>query len=343
MSRPAYLPLPDAAESTSADDALAAWLRPLLVLRALATAAADLELPVSDGDPAALDRIQAGLRDLLDRALAAMAELGELADDAQAPVDELPDAWGNLDQPPTARRHVADVCFASRLELRPIARALALVQPAEDRLVTAETARRKLRRGVRAILEAAHEAGATDILGGHHQDHHRVADLAPALTVRQLYATFRRSLRAPTDDSPEAVLTAVRYAGGALAALITSPDYGEVRASDRMVLRRLRERALTWARGDRNPVEGRRLIADLDTTADLLRGINDRQELRAHDRAVIAAALAADGEPPESWRARLESLRGLDDALDDALDACGPSPDAAQREAVRDLLRRLRP
>jgi hypothetical protein len=330
MSRPSCLPLPAPTEPVLAD------------VDARATEAAALDLPGSDAEPALRARIHAELRELLERSLAAMGTLIALADSDGEPADGLSDAWGGLDQAPTARRHVADVCFASRLELRPVARALATIQHADESVVAAETGRRKLRRGVRAILEAAREAGSEDLLGGPHQDQHRVADLAPALSVRRLYATFRRSLRAPADDSPEAVLAAVRYAGGALAALITSPDYSEVRASDRVVLRRLRERALTWARGDRNPVEGLRLIADLDTTSDLLRGINDRQELRAHDRAAIAAALAADDADGETWRGLLEGLRGLDDDLDDALDGLGPSPDAAQRAAVRDLLRRVR-
>lgn len=286
----------------------------LLELRELASAAARIDL---GADPDATVVAAGRLRDLLSRTIALLAAVQAVDDDPAADLPELADdAWGGGDADGRAHRLVGDVCFAGGLELRRVLRELDAARAPDDAAIAGEAARRKLRRGVRAVLESAREAGDPDILGGEHQGHHQVADLAPALAVRRLYATFRRALRAPVDASPEAVLMAVRYAGGGLAALLTSPDYGEVRAADRIVLRRLRERVLTWARERGSLTEGHRLLADVATTADLLRGINRRQELRAHDLALIAQLAAGPTDDVTGWLARLEALFGLDDELD---------------------------
>ena len=305
----ALIPAPTAAERR---------LPLLLTLRELATASAAIDL--GGTDVAALTVAAHALRDLGARALAALIAIQELDDPGADAADDLTDdAWLGGDGPTQARRLVGDVCFASTLELRRVVRELETATDADDLAVAAETARRKLRRGIRAVLEGAREAGDPDILGGEHQGRHQVADLAPALVVRRLYATFRRALREPIDDSPEAMMMAVRYAGGALAALLTSPDYAELRASDRIVLRRLRERVLAWAREKRSVVEGRRILADVATTADLLRDINRRQELRAHDTALLERGAGGPTQDVRAWIDALAPLTGLDDELDDLL------------------------
>jgi hypothetical protein len=137
-----------------------------------------------------------------------------------------------------------------------------------------------------------------------------------ALAVRRLYANFRRRLRRADEETPEGVLSALRYAAGALAILVSSDEYDDVRASDRALLRHLRERILTWGKRQQSLEVGLHLLDDLWTSADLLRDINHRQELRAHDHALIEELLA---EPPwdaAAWFERLTGLVGLDDGLD---------------------------
>lgn len=310
----------------------------LLTLRELATASAAIDL--AGGDLTALTAAAHALRDLGARTLATLIAIQELDDAGADTADDLADdAWLGGDGPTQARRLVGDVCFASTLELRRVVRELETATDPDDLAVAAETARRKLRRGIRAVLEGAREAGDPDILGGEHQGRHQVADLAPALVVRRMYATFRRALREPTDDSPEAMMMAVRYAGGALAALLTSPDYAELRASDRIVLRRLRERVLAWAREKRSVVEGRRILADVATTADLLRDINRRQELRVHDRAVLDRTASGPTDDVRTWLDALAPLVGLDDALDHLLECARAATYPEQH--VPDLLERL--
>jgi hypothetical protein len=94
------------------------------------------------------------------------------------------------------------------------------------------------------------------------------------------------------------------------------------------VLRRLRERALAWARHDRGVSSGQQLIADLWTSGDLLRGINLRQELQHHDRELVARLAGGPRGDPAEWFASLEPLFGMDDHLDAILDTARADPNA---------------
>jgi hypothetical protein len=315
-TNPASLPAPDASPQ----------LELLFALRDLAGEAAEIQLD----DEASLESELLELQRIVERAMQHLEALQALDDpDPALEWEELetkfePDAWAAS---PRTRQlpGIADISFAGGLELRRVHREMVAAQDLEGRLSAGEAMRRKVRRAIRATLEAAREGGV-DILGGEHQGHHHVADLASGLAVRRLYARFRRSLRHPTDASPEAVLAAVRYAGGALATLVTSPDYADVRASDRAVLRRLRERALAWARHDRGVSSGQQLIADLWTSGDLLRGINLRQELQHHDRELVARLAGGPRGDPAEWFAALEPLFGMDDHLDAILDTARADP-----------------
>lgn len=286
-------------------------------LRRLAGAATALDLESADGNRVAIESLSATLRRLLEPALDALAALERLDDDAAlaAPVlDEL-DAWNA--PPPVAAVRVSDVCFAGRMELRRMLRELATAPDADARLVAAEAGRRKLCRAVRAVLAAAHDGGADDV--GEPQ-RPPAAELASALAIRRLYARFRHDLRRAADHTPQAVLEAVRYAGGALSTLAGKPGYADVRFSDRLVLRRLRERALTWARHDRSVPAGLQLLEDVWTCGNLLRGINRRQELKAHDGALIPRLLRGPDDDVAAWFAELDALYGLDDDLDQLFD-----------------------
>lgn len=112
------------------------------------------------------------------------------------------------------------------------------------------------------------------------------------------------------------MLTALRYAAGALATLVASPHYTAIRASDRALLRQQRERLLDFARAGKPTNAGIQLLEDLFTCADLLRDINRRQELRAHDVALMRELVAEAPRERADWLAGLERLAGLDDTLD---------------------------
>lgn len=221
---------------------------------------------------------------------------------------------------------LADVCFAGALELKQSAQALACAKTADDLQVGVETGLRKLRRAIRATVAAA-QLNGIELTEGKQLRSRDSFDLEASLAVRRLYAQFRRALRPVENDTQPAVLTALRYAAGALATLMSSPDYERARVSDRRLLRRLQQRVLLWARSARDVERGLELLHDVWTSADLLRGINRRQELRVHDAALVSELSTAPGADSSAWLHRFAGLEGLDDELDALVENAQTEPD----------------
>lgn len=115
----------------------------LIALCDAAGAAAAIDLDAADGNAVATERIWIALRRLLERALELLAAL-------QCAEDDGPGA------------EIGDVCFAGTMELRRVLRELIAAHDDGGRLVTAETGRRKMRRAIRAVLEAARATGVYD-------------------------------------------------------------------------------------------------------------------------------------------------------------------------------------
>lgn len=232
---------------------------------------------------------------------------------------------------------VADVCFAATFELSGVRREIREANSAETRAAVTERAHRKLVRAARAVLDSARRSPERD----QRPSDAYLADVEVGLAVRRLYATFRRALRRPVELNQPAVLDALRYAAGALSTLMTSPSYNDVRATDRVLLRHLRERVFAWSQRKGSLDEGLRVLDDVWTCADLLRGINHRQELRAHDLGLIRSLLHGPGADVARWCAQLDPLRGLDDVLDVRLDALVSVKDAEHVSGVVERLSQL--
>ncbi|MBL8944713.1 MAG: hypothetical protein JNK45_16250 [Myxococcales bacterium] len=291
----------------------------LTTVRELGSSVAALDPRTGEDDPPRLVAIADDLQLLLEQAIDTLGVLRDLEDEPSAPELVLDFGEGDSDveegsshrAPVLSPPRLANICFAGIFELGRVLRELASARTRLGALVAAETARRKLLRVFRAVLDAADDVAEPEPAW-----RREVSDLRSGLVVRRLYADFRRSLRRPDGEDTDAVLHCVRYAAGALATLVTAPAYAEARASDRALLRRLHGRALGWARSDRSVEGGLQLLDDVWTSADLLRDINRRQELRAHDATAIRAALRGPADAPTSWRSVLDSLVGLDDQLD---------------------------
>jgi hypothetical protein len=289
-------------------------------LRVVAAESAAIE--PGDGEPAVADAVRA----LVGRARAILNELQALDGDEAATAGD--DDW--LGVRAGAPSPVGDLCFAGALELARVHRELATARGGDEVLAAVEAARRKLRRAIHAVLDAAGEAVAAA------PDPGPSAEVEASLAVRRLYTDLRRSLRRPDGESAEAVLAALRYAAFALATLVAAPAYAAVRAPDRFVVRTLHRRCIDWARHDRGPGEGLRILEDVWISADLLRAINRRQELRVHDAAAVRASLAGPRGDTREWFVQLERLFGLDDALDELIVRARQSdnPDALVPEAL---------
>jgi len=299
----------------------------LRALRDLTRRVAIIDPLANDSDADALGRVATELRGLLERVIGLLGEVLATEDDepVSCTLEDADDSFVRRAPPPTAETtaphpRIGDLCFAGQLELQRALRELAAARTFDDQLTACETAHRKLLRAAGAVLDTARIAGYHDALDAEDHVRSEALDCGPALAVRRAYAAFRKGLRRPEDNSPEAVMAAVRYAATALATLVSTPAYSDVRASDRIALRGLRRRALAWARDDRSPREGLRLLQDVWTCADLLREINQRQELRAHDAALIRSLLDGPNGEPGEWMTRLERLTGLDDELDELIE-----------------------
>lgn len=313
---------PIAALATARSNAEApgvARARLLNTVRALGSSVAALDPRTGEDDPLRLVAVAEDLHSLLEQAIDTLGALRDLDDEPRAndlvldfgegdPESDEGSAPRTLALSPPC---LANICFAGALELGRVRRELACARTRLGTLVAAETARRKLLRVFRAALDAA-----DDVAEPEPGWRHEVSDLRAGLVVRRLYAEFRRSLRRPAGDDADAVLHCVRYAAGALATLVTAPAYAEARASDRGLLRRLHGRAIEWARSDRSVQGGLQLLDDVWTSADLLRDINRRQELRAHDAAAIRVVLRGPADGMTAWMGLLDALVGLDDQLD---------------------------
>lgn len=292
------------------------------LLRALSDAAA--RLTVLDAQWRAAEESTAATLDvdvahLVRTVLEGLAELeravGSSGDDF---ADDEPQTWVGFRPPvPAQASRLEDVCFVAGFELNRALRALESAAGLEARSIATESALRKLKRVLRAVMESAQQVGASTPLVAEPLRRRLEAELEGALLVRRLYVTFRRSLRRPENESRDAVLTALRYAAGGLATIAASPHYQAVRMSDRALLRRQRDRLLDWAHAGKPTMAGLQLLEDIFTCADLLKDINRRQELRAHDVALIRELVGDTARDREEWLLKLDRLLGLDDTLDE--------------------------
>ena len=276
-------------------------------------------------------------RSYIARVIDVFAEIQRLD---EVPVEPEGDSFGDIfsdifEEVPAkvpSKPRPGDICFGGAYELSAVLRNLDESRSIDDALVACEAGQRKARRAIRAVLDAATEAWgpaelelSSETSSGGVPD----VDIENALAVRRLYSRFRRSLRRPESESPEDVFTCVRYAASALATLLTATDSSTLRVSDRVMLRSLRDRIFAWARGERDVQAGLQVLGDVFTSADLLRGINQRQELRVHDRSVVATVVGL-GEQPDGLELALR-LEGLDDQLDLLLERRAKHGDAAIR------------
>jgi hypothetical protein len=287
----------------------------------------------SEGAVRALDaRAARPLEQLVAQALRWIGELdaGPGADEIEDSLERWISSADDAGPAPAAAppSELAAVCFAARIELGGVRRDLAaLAIDPEVALATCEAAAHKIQRTLRAIVAAlatshgraytaADQAGETGELG-----------VAEAITVRTLYARFRVSLIPYDVADRESLAIALARAAAALRNLCGGPAFAHVRLADRSVLRALRRRVEAWLGHGGESCEGVRLYQDIVTTANVLRGINTRQELLAYDARVITDVLgglarAVRGDEAEVSRlgVRLESLRGRDDQLDAVLE-----------------------
>lgn len=188
---------------------------------------------------------------------------------------------------------------------------------------------RKVWRGLCVVEEAVARA-----LGAKSELEH-AGSRATSLRVRRIYAWFRRSIHTDTEVRKDNVVRSLRTVGTRIATLIGKDEYGELRPDDRVLFLRLQRRILVWLASERPTFEeGRRIWEDCRAMADILRQVNLRADLIAHDAALARAlsreleARAVTGPVAAELFDRLLPLEGLDDELDTYLASRQPPPRA---------------
>lgn len=179
-------------------------------------------------------------------------------------------------------------------------------------LLECDASLRRLRKALAAVDRALspHPAN-TELLD--------TPELQVSLAVRRLLAEFRRRIVENGEPSDAQLRARFRGAGTQIAMLVGHQSYADVRIRDRVLIQHLQRRILAWLRdGAEQPAEvGRRLWQDLTGCLQMFAQVNRRQELVAHDCALIEHLIELPvASEPEGWRSKCAALNGLNPELD---------------------------
>ncbi|MCU0232251.1 MAG: hypothetical protein MUC67_12915 [Acidobacteria bacterium] len=263
-----------------------------------------------------------------------------------------PDDWlfdeaeGPREDPRT--RELIDLCELIRLELSQRLELLHSEKGAElwEFLTACNHARGALIKAAVSLEEAvcARERLPVQLDALHETD--------SALRVRAGYRRLQRVLAEGSEPAREEIGARLTSAAGALESLVASALFVELRVADRCQLRRVVERLEDWLRAgeEADPDDGMRLWQDLCGLAAMMQQVNNRQELIAHDRALLLEALEElysdaplDPAREARLRERLADAVGRDAELDGLLEAGAPLGSVAVLRAVTRAALRLEP
>lgn len=247
-----------------------------------------------------------------------------------------------------AAREVSGLAFVARGQLMEMQEALS--NALEHKLVwaVASHADSSLRHIGKALI--AIESAVREYEGLEAKDR-RWTDLQDSLETRRLYGQFRRAiLRGGDPRTHDQLATALKSAATRIAILRGLEIYPFLRIDDRLTIRRLQKRIAAWLDGgaDSSEETGLRLWQDLISFARLLMKVNDREELREHDRQVVTAVYRLLFEPTRPAKRisagqlkELERLEGRDDELDHFIRLASEIPVADLRRPLERLRNQL--
>jgi hypothetical protein len=170
--------------------------------------------------------------------------------------------------------------------------------------------------------------------------------LEAALQVRRYYRELWRFATLIGEVGPRSVHKALRGAGTRIAVLAGCEVFRMLREDDRRTAEELQQRILSWLRAEVDVDAGVALWRDYVAFAEALRSVNLREELVAHDRAVLARASAVLGDRGDDAilevSQALAPVLGIDDALDETI-ISQPSAKTLLRELRRTSTRLVEP
>ncbi len=293
-----------------------------------------LAVPVDTGffsvDPEDIERLSSLLGEAADllreiesyyetEAEAETAEAEAVADDA----DFLRQIGASISTE-LASREVADLAFMGRGELRELRRKLAGAVEQKQLWKIAAHADAATTRTSRCLIPIE---SAIRQYEGLPPKKRRWEDLDDSLEIRRQYVDLWRNV--VRDGVPEGARLRAELGRVAehIAELRGRPIYPFLRIEDRLEIRRLQKRILAYLQGEDSPEreDGQRLWSDLAGFFRLLMQINNRQELREHDRKVVLRSrrvldqARGQGVIPRQVLSDLDCLLGRDEELDRVL------------------------
>lgn len=292
------------------------------------------------------------VRSLMEESLELMREIGDLYDaesheaplDAPGAEDDFLREIGAAISSELATREVSNLAFVVRAQLMETYEALVSALANRYAWVVASHADAGLRRVSRGLLTLE---TAMREYEGLPQAERRWHDLKDSLETRRLYGQFRRAILRSDQNPAEDLAARLRGAGNRIAILRDLKIYPFLRIYDRLPIRRLQKRILAWIdqpESSQKDEEGRNLWSDLVSFAELLIQINNREDLREHDRKTVARlhrvlfeARQAPTRILPSHLADLELLLGRDEDLDRII----LSPNQFGIEDLREPLERI--
>ena len=291
------------------------------------------------GDMIVCGLLAPGIVGLLGRAIDLLTDSEKLYEsddderDPARPTDDLSilDDIAALFSSTVAAQEIGDLAFLSRRMLTSCRDKLQSFMAEGDEFQKAthcEVGLRRLARGMAAMEYAI------CTFEGQTLPEQKGAHLEEALEVRRLYWELRRIILGASDPADIDLPPRLRNFSDVIGALRSRPVFSQVRIEDRIHMFRLSERIAEWLEADdRDFEQGRLLWKDMRVFAELLTEINNRQELRAHDRSLIkwawqniGEALDDDTPPQRVMVDRLRTLLGLDETLDTLILETEPRP-----------------
>ncbi len=218
-----------------------------------------------------------------------------------------------------AAREVADLALMGRTDLFGIRRQLTGAVESDNFWKIASATDAALSRTGRALIPIESAIRESEELPPLRR---RWEDLEDSLEIRRQYAMLWRAVLRAGQPRGEQLRRALRKIGQRIAVLRHHHIYPFLRIEDRLAIRELQKR-LHAHLGPAGAESGETLWTEVVTFFRLLMRVNERQELREHDREIVLASyheLAQRRTPgeklPRELEERLDFLLGRDNDLD---------------------------
>lgn len=168
------------------------------------------------------------------------------------------------------------------------------------------------------------------------------------VATRRAYVRFREDILRAEPTQEATCAKSLRLCATAIAKLRGRPCYPFMRTQDRLLVHEAQQRVRAFLvdRSASNDLLGaRRIWQDIANQCEIMFAINNRPELREHDRRVLAKATRLlgsldDNADLSAARTLLDALLGRNEELD-ALVASASTPRATLLESVERCLRRV--